>query len=257
MATLLLGAVLRLVSFWPVLGGDAEARGFIVLESLFFAPLLVAGYASLLPLFLKWLAGTMRDPAQGIAAAAAWVALGQAPRSSFGFWDPSDERVAFLGFDWKVRFSLGLVTPFLVAAVAAGVATRKAKSARPLPSALLAMVCIPVVVVLLGTVSGGFFFVERFLVATARTTDGTQLLLSEASADPNDVYLAIRRPGTGWKELRLVRAEPLWIGRIDVSPQGTTATISAYDVVVATVDWQSGAVTEIAPMTWFHGATWQ
>jgi hypothetical protein len=210
-----------------------------------------------MPLFLKRLAGTTRAPAQGVVAAALWVGLGQAPRSSFGFLDPADSCRAFLGLDWTARFALGLVTPVVVAAVGGFLATRESKSARPLASALLATMCIPAILVPLWVGSAGFFFVNRFLIATARTADGTRLLLSEESGDPNDVMLAIRRPGDRWKELPLVRAEPFWTGRLDVSPHGTTATISAYDVVVATVDWQSGAVTEVAPMTWFRGATWR
>jgi hypothetical protein len=256
--TLLLGAALRLASFWPVFGGDAEASsGLVVFENLLFSPFLTAWYASLLPFFLLGLAGTKRDPAYGIAAAALWVALGQAPRSGFGFWDPADSRRAFLGLDWTVRFALGVVTPIVVAGVGGFLATRRAKRAGPLASALLAPMCIPAILAFLWVGSTGCSFVDRFFIATARTADGTRLLLSEKSNDPTDVMLAIQRPGNRWKEFHLVRDEPCWAGRLDVSSHGTTATISAYDVVVATVDWQSGAVTEIAPMTWFHGATWQ
>jgi hypothetical protein len=256
--TLLLGAALRLASFWPVLAGDTEARpGLVVLENLLFSPFLTACYAGLLPLFLEALAGTTRNPAQSIAGAALWVALGQAPRSSFGYLDPADSCRAFLGLDWTARFALGLVAPVLAAAACGLLAARKAKRAKPFTSALSATMSIPIILAFLWVGSAGFFFVDRFSIATARAADGTRLVLSEKSDDPNDVILAIQRPDDRWKALYLVRAEPFWAGRLDVSSHGTTATISAYDVVVATVDWQSGAVTEIAPMTWFRGATWQ
>lgn len=55
----------------------------------------------------------------------------------------------------------------------------------------------------------------------------------------------------------LVRAEPLRAGRIDVASRGTTATISAFDIPAAVVDWRSGTVTPIAPMTWFKASGWQ
>ncbi len=250
--TLLLGGALRLVSLWPVVGESGDA----VLENLVFPPFVVAFYASSLPPFLRRVEGTARDPAQSLAGAAVWVALGQSLRSFFGFWDPANFHRASLGLDWATRFALGVFLPIVVAATGGLLATRRANGLGPLASTARATLCIPAVLLCLWFVSA-VFSGDRLLIALARTPDGTEILVSERSNDPNDVLLAIRRPGAPWRELPFVRAEPLWAGRIDVASRGTTATISAYDVVVATVDWQSGSVTEIAPMTFFRKATWR
>jgi hypothetical protein len=265
--TLLLGATLRLAALWPVLGleGSAGPSGNVP-ANLVFPSMTVALYAGVLPLVLD--RRPTRGYPQSIATAALWVLLGQAPRSFFGLLDSASLRRAFLGLDWTARFALGVVVPFLVASVALLVVARRAKrapvsgvSARRVLSAVLVTMAMPVCAVFLWVglwfASVLFEWVNPYLVTVTRTPDGSQVMLSERADDPYDVDLWIQRPGESWTRLPLVRDEPQWSGRIDVTAHGTTATISAYDIVVATVDWRTGAVTRIAPMTWFHGDSWR
>jgi hypothetical protein len=250
--TLLLGVALRLAWLWPVLGGAIEGgRAGVVLSNLLFHPVVIALYASLLPALLHGVGQPPRDDGRAMAAAALWVALAQATCSYFGFWDTADEQLCFVGLDWTARVALGVAVPLIVAGGAVFYTATKGAQLSRVYSALIAWMVVPATVFCARFASGVFGVIDPLIVAAARAPDGTQLILIETYNDPYDVMLEIGRPGESWTRLPLVRNDSLWSGRIDVAAQGTTATISAFDVVAATVDWQSGAVTKIAPMTWF------
>jgi hypothetical protein len=262
--TLVLGVALRLAWLWSLLGAGSELPPpSVVVSNLLFPPVLVALYAALLAALLRPSVGRRpRDPGRAIAVAALWVVLAQATRLDFGISDPADWCVAFLGLDWAVRFAVGTGMPLLVSIAAVlGTAAKGTRLPR-LGAALGWWLAVPVLLFFLWIVSAFPLFsviagLDVFVIAAARTPNGGQLVLTEAAFDPYDVLLSIRRPGESWTRLRLVRAEPLWDGRIDVATRGTTASLSAFDVVVATVDWQSGAVTHVVPMTWFKSVDWQ
>jgi hypothetical protein len=257
--TLVLGAALRLAGLRLLLGvTDDPSYMKILVQNLVLTPLLTALYAALLPALLRRSVGPPPDRARAIAAASFWVALAQAALSSAGFWDSADARLAFLGLDWAARFTLGVVTPFFVASCAAlALASSATAPWVRLRSTWLPWLSIPPLV-FFGYVGSAlpFWQIEPFAIAVACAPNGTRLVLSEPENDPYDILLTIRRPGEDWRQRQLVRAEPLWAGRIDVASRGTTATLSAFDIPVATVDWQSLAVTPIAPMTWFQEAGW-
>lgn len=258
-ATLVLGATLRLAGLWALVGSAGDAGPHSVLtQNLVFTPLLAAIYAALLPALLRRAHREPPDLVRAVGATSFWVALAQGAHSSAGFWDPADFRLASLGLDWTARFTLGVVTPFFAASGAAlALASAEARWAR-LGSTCLPWLSLPPLL-FFGFVGSAvpFWRIDHFVVAVANTQDGTRLVLSERENDPYDVLLAMRRPGEDWMQWPLVRAEPLWSGRIDVASRGTTATISAFDVPAAVVDWQSGAVTPTAPMTWFKPSGWQ
>ncbi len=257
--TLLLGATQRLAYFWPlVVAEGAGGHLALAIPSLLSAPLLVAAYASLLPILLEWNGGALEDRGRAIAAAALWIAFGQAPQSHFGYFDAADCRVPFLGIDWRLRVALGVIVPFVVATAAVAGKLPTPAGAVRLGTTWLQWAALPATLFLMTVLSAipVFRVFDPFVIGFARAPNGTEIVLSEVENDPYDVLLTVRRPGEGWVQLPFVRAEPLWSGRIDVAAQGTTATVSVFGVIAAQVDYQSGAVTRIAPMTWFPGDRW-
>jgi hypothetical protein len=256
--TLVLGAALRLANLWPLIGTAGDTCPLHDLApNVVLPPVLAALYAALLPQLLRRRVGEAPDLLRISAAAAFWVALGQAARLSPGYWDSADFHLAFLGLDWMSRFILGVVTPFCVATGAGlALASSEVRWTR-LGSIWLPWLSLPPLLYLFVCCAALFSPADPFVVAVANTPNGTRLVLSEIETHPCDVLLSIRRPGEDWMQWPLVMHEPLWPGRIDVASRGTTATISAFDVPVAIVDWQSGTVTPIAPMTWHKTPRWR
>jgi hypothetical protein len=269
--TLGLGVALRLAWLWPILREASEAHRPGVVSNLVFPPAMVALYATLLPAWLPRSVGrasrdgdrsmAATDRGRSMAAVTLSVVLAQATLSgSFEFWDAAAWRLTFLGLNRTARFALGvLVPPFLLAGIAGFDRAAKGVRLTQLLFPFVYLGALPAILIFeaIASVAPLFKFADPILIAAARTPDGTQLVLTQTENDPYDVHLAIRRPGESWTRLPLVRNDPLWSGRLDVARQGTTATISAFDMVAATVDWQSGAVTHIAPMTWFKSVEWR
>jgi hypothetical protein len=265
--TFALGVSLRLVWLLPLSVSITPAPLAALFSNSIFVPAASALYAATLPALLlprpgRGSANQTASAGYQTVVAALWVALPQIVICHGGFWE-ADWKAAFLGIEWKVRLALGVLSPFAVA-VAAQARTWKALGLRgdgvtaAQAGAWAAWMGAPLGLVVLSFAAlfPASYAPDPCLVTSAGAADGTQLLIAQIPDDPTDVFLNVRHPGGRWIRFRIAYGDALWAGRIDFAPSGRTASISAYDVLVARFDLDTDRLEKVAPLTGFVGNGW-